>query len=287
MLDTLTIYSIIIATILISAGLVGLYGRRTPEAVGVYSWVAGSLALGTFFLCLILRRWLPPVIGIAFANGCIIAGLGLIHRGVCQITERPWPGAWHATAFVIIVVTFALFFDDLDAGFRMRMLLSAIATAAQSTMIAFTFSRPDARPGPEEQRARRLSAWVFFAIALVQIGRAIVVMPTTASLDATLLSRNVVSYWSSAWFLFFSLSLPFLITYINEARVQHDLGRAVADLKTALAEVKTLEGLIPICASCRRIRETNDQWLPIEGYLEAHANVTLDRGVCPDCAGKA
>ena len=287
MFDTFTIYSIIIATILVSASLVSLYGRRTPEAVGVSSWVAGSMALGMFFLCLILRRWLPPVIGIAFANACIIAGLGLIHRGVCQITDRPWPFAWHATAFVVIFVTFALFFDDLDGGFRMRMLLSAIATAAQSTLIAFTFSRPDARRGPEEQRARRLSAWVFVAIALVQIARAIVVMPTTAALDATLLSRNVVSYWSSAWFLFFSLSLPFLITYINEARVQHDLGRAVADLKTALAEVKTLEGLIPICASCRRIRKADNQWQSIERYLETHTDATLAHGMCPDCERKA
>ena len=282
MLDTFTLYSIVVTTTLISAWLVNLYGRRTPEAVGVGAWVAGNLSVAVYFLCLMTRPWLPPFVSIALANGCIVAGLALIHLAACRITGREWPVAWHAAAFVVIVATFAVFLSD-NSEFRIRVILSSIVTAAQATLIAFTFSRPDAAPGLEEQRARHLAAWVFFGIALMQIIRAIAVAPVTASLDPTLLSRNSTSYWSAAWFLVFSLALPFLITYMNEARVQHQLSRAVTDLQTALTEVKTLRGLLPICASCRRIREEDNRWLSIEQYLEAHSNVRLSHGVCPDC----
>ena len=54
-------------------------------------------------------------------------------------------------------------------------------------------------------------------------------------------------------------------------------------LDEALASVKTLSGLLPICASCKRIRDDQGYWNKIELYLTAHTEAEFSHGVCPEC----
>ena len=55
-------------------------------------------------------------------------------------------------------------------------------------------------------------------------------------------------------------------------------------LDDALAKVKTLSGLLPICSSCKRIRDDNGYWNRLEVYLHEHSDATLTHGICPECA---
>jgi hypothetical protein len=55
-------------------------------------------------------------------------------------------------------------------------------------------------------------------------------------------------------------------------------------LEKALSRVKTLSGLLPICASCKKIRDDKGYWNQIETYLDQHSNATFSHGICPDCA---
>lgn len=54
----------------------------------------------------------------------------------------------------------------------------------------------------------------------------------------------------------------------------------------ALAKVKTLHGLLPICASCKKVRDDKGYWNQIETYLHEHSDTTFSHGVCPDCIKK-
>lgn len=61
--------------------------------------------------------------------------------------------------------------------------------------------------------------------------------------------------------------------------------QSMADkLRMSLAEVKVLKGLLPICASCKKIREDSGEWQVLEEYLEVHADTQFTHGLCPDCA---
>lgn len=55
-------------------------------------------------------------------------------------------------------------------------------------------------------------------------------------------------------------------------------------LEDALVQVKTLSGLLPMCAQCKKIRDDKGYWNQLEGYLTEHANVMVSHGICPDCA---
>jgi HAMP domain-containing protein len=57
-------------------------------------------------------------------------------------------------------------------------------------------------------------------------------------------------------------------------------------LAEAQAEVKVLEGILPICSSCKRIRHEGGKWEPVESYVRDHTNAEFTHGICPDCAAR-
>jgi AmiR/NasT family two-component response regulator len=63
----------------------------------------------------------------------------------------------------------------------------------------------------------------------------------------------------------------------------HDMETLIADLQKALDHVKTLRRLLPICASCKKIRNDQGYWHMVEDYLSAHSDLVFSHGLCPDC----
>ena len=61
----------------------------------------------------------------------------------------------------------------------------------------------------------------------------------------------------------------------------------VDELRAALAEVNKLSGLLPICASCKRIRNDDGQWQQMELYIREHSEAEFSHGLCPECAEQA
>jgi phosphoserine phosphatase RsbU/P len=71
------------------------------------------------------------------------------------------------------------------------------------------------------------------------------------------------------------------------ASLQRNLRDKVVELEAALATINQLEGLLPICSYCKRIRSDNDNWNPVETYIKSHSNAEISHGVCPSCLDKA
>ena len=65
--------------------------------------------------------------------------------------------------------------------------------------------------------------------------------------------------------------------------LQTELSARVAALEEANSRVRQLEGLLPICMYCRRIRDERESWLSLEEYVTAHAEVRFSHGCCPRC----
>jgi len=65
--------------------------------------------------------------------------------------------------------------------------------------------------------------------------------------------------------------------------LQQKLAERVAELQTALTNVKQLRGLLPICSYCKRIRGDDQYWTQVEGYIAAHSDAQFSHGICPGC----
>lgn len=64
------------------------------------------------------------------------------------------------------------------------------------------------------------------------------------------------------------------------ALVTHRLSESMKHLKV---EVKVLEGMIPICSNCKKIRDKDGEWQSLEKYLGEHSQAEFTHGICPDC----
>lgn len=65
-----------------------------------------------------------------------------------------------------------------------------------------------------------------------------------------------------------------------------ELEKKNIELEEALSKVKTLSGFMPICASCKKIRDDQGYWNQIEGYIRDHSEIEFSHSICPKCAKK-
>jgi DNA-binding response OmpR family regulator len=65
--------------------------------------------------------------------------------------------------------------------------------------------------------------------------------------------------------------------------LQSQLASKVGELENALAHVRTLQGLLPICMHCKRIRDDSNTWQQLESYIESHSNAMFTHSLCRRC----
>jgi len=84
---------------------------------------------------------------------------------------------------------------------------------------------------------------------------------------------------------------------VEELQVRIGVGRKVVELQAllagrikqlqdALAQIKSLRGLLPICMYCKKIRDDKQYWQQVEGYISEHSEAQFSHGICPDCYKK-
>ncbi len=80
---------------------------------------------------------------------------------------------------------------------------------------------------------------------------------------------------------------PYLVAIIRDVtdRKKHEKEREelINKLQHALEEIKTLQGILPMCSFCKKIRNDAGYWEQLEGYLTSHTNAKLSHGLCPEC----
>ncbi len=101
-------------------------------------------------------------------------------------------------------------------------------------------------------------------------------------------SPGYLFLWLEAWNNLLRFGV-FVSSALLLSRLKGDMVREMklnADLQSALAEVKQLSGLLPICAWCKRIRDDEGEWQAMEEYITVHSEADFTHGICPDCARK-
>jgi sigma-B regulation protein RsbU (phosphoserine phosphatase) len=68
--------------------------------------------------------------------------------------------------------------------------------------------------------------------------------------------------------------------------LQASLAERVRELEQAMARVKQLQGLLPICSYCKKIRADRNYWQQVESYISEHSEAVFSHGICPECFEK-
>jgi len=125
------------------------------------------------------------------------------------------------------------------------------------------------------------SAWIFISLAAFfmtvrRIGTFIQIMTTDVQLPFTWFIDLVTLGISVSFFLGVLLIKPIFISR----------NLLIHQLEDALTQVKTLKGMIPICASCKKIRDDDGYWQQVEQYISSHSSAEFSHCLCPECLQK-
>ncbi|MBM4169823.1 MAG: hypothetical protein FJ215_11830 [Ignavibacteria bacterium] len=259
---------------------------RTYQKVypGFIHWSIGTFVAALAHTLVYFRSDIPLWIGVLFANALyLLAGL-MRMDGVLRFLRND---ALHRLTygspilFVALLAFFYFFHDSIIIriwifGFGLGIILWA--TGAVSVLHA-----------PRSNRAIYYVAGLMNGIlGLGLMVRALffTVTPSQSFHDTTL-----VAVMSGVFVLGHEVGWGLLFFMMNSHRIEGELLAAQGELKAsidtlqrAMSEVKTLQGLLPICSSRKRIRDDHGGWSEVEAYVQRHSEATFTHGICPDCA---
>jgi len=72
----------------------------------------------------------------------------------------------------------------------------------------------------------------------------------------------------------------------DRKKMDEEKENLIRELESALKEVKSLSGLLPICSSCKKIRDDKGYWNRLEEYIQKHSSAQFSHGICPDCCDR-
>jgi hypothetical protein len=109
-------------------------------------------------------------------------------------------------------------------------------------------------------------------------------IPQTAlDRQKSLAQEKVIKLFIPGLILLFLTSFLFARFRQFRTKAIYEKDRLIQQLKTALDEIKTLQGIIPICSYCKKIRNVEGAWAQVEEYISNHSEAEFTHGVCPTC----
>jgi len=143
-------------------------------------------------------------------------------------------------------------------------------------------------PDHKAQRKIRLELLIIVGLAALVFIVAAQVDPVERLLKLLwrLDSWELDELFAVAVFLVFALAVFSLRRWRDAQKASEVLSKRNGELGKALAEVRQLRGILPICSYCKKIRNDSGSWQQIELYVGNHSEVEFSHGLCPDCIPK-
>jgi hypothetical protein len=256
---------------------IGTLNLRTRARTFLW-WSLGFSLRALGLLGLALRGKLPDFLSQPVANTLIVVGLILFAWGNRGLDRKPsirfWPG------LVAMGVVFGIYcaFDPFGASYNLRVLTASLFVLAVDLYLAVRLLVM----APPALRLQKTVAAVFFLMeAVLMVVRCLLTVFTRVEgLFAVNPGTVIVFLDMIVMPICFAVSL--LTMAARQAQLERDA--TILELEDALHKVKTLSGLLPICASCKRIRDEKGDWQQVELYVHHHSQADFSHSICPDCA---
>jgi hypothetical protein len=283
-IETLMLSNMLVSVFVCFAFLIYSLDQTTYR--GFRLWSLSPLIMTLGFSAIFLRGTIPLGVSIFVVN-CLFPLVAVIRLDAIKrflVGKRLNKIAY---TLPILVGFAAMIFYFADDRIEIRIFIVSSALFILSVSISWYL----VRYSPPENRLLYYSASTFIAVRGV-----------TLLIWAILWQVNDQEHildggtWASIHFEFGLISeigqnLIFLM--MNSKRAEMDfirsrskLNSTVLDLTAALSEVKRLQGILPICSYCKKIRDDHGAWQGIEGYVRERSDVQFSHGICPECAKK-
>lgn len=283
-LDVTTLY---VADALLTA-FVGLalyfYRANSKTYPGFGYWTAGTFCATFGYSAALLRGLLPVGLSVLLVNGAfVLAGVLRLDGMLRFLPEKRLARMFYAAPVVAMLGSGYFYFVQDSMMIRLELLTVWVCLFTGSIALVFL------RAAPAENRALYyLAGGISLVYGLAMAARTILWLrnPSVGLFDNT---GFHAAFFASVFV--YELWFGLLIMMMNNQRLGGELRKSEASLKShvgklekAISEVKVLKGLLPICASCKKIRDDQGYWNQLETYIDRHSEATFTHGICPECA---
>ena len=270
-----TIIPAVIGIVFATAAL-GFAGR-SRHAAGW--WAFGFLLQAIGFLFIYLRGSIPDLLSIPLANTLIIAEPVTVLWGIDRYSETRLHPAF-GLAWLAATVVFVMAVTCGQPAFNMRAFAVSMILLAINTIIGIKLLA--LRSGA--LAPQRVTAIIFLASAASMAVRAGVSIAGPAQSSLFVSSLSSIIAFVNAFIAPICIGVGLLSMVTRKMQIERE--DAIRDLESALGTVNTLSGLLPICASCKRIRDEDGRWDEVEVYVRGHSKAQFSHSICPDCAAR-
>ncbi len=274
----------------VGAGLgIALGTVRKHSGLGI--WAAGYLIAGLGYALLWTRGTWPDFASIVLANGLVIVGGSCFVVGIDRFLD--YKDSRPVLALIILpTIGLLAYYTFADPSIVSRIIVVSIVLGCLGfTCTAKLLLR--IKPGAW---IPQVAVAVLFGIhGVIMMVRAFAVLGTRTGPD--LFSPSLFTTLTLLDFILLSpcTGLGLLAMVFKDVNValeseitlrktsEEKLHQTASDLERALKEIKTLQGIIPICGYCKKIRDDSGIWKQLEVYITMHSDAEFSHGVCPDC----
>jgi hypothetical protein len=252
-----------------------VYIRRKQKTYqGFLFWVFAALNNAVGMLLVSHRDILPDFLTIVTGNTLIIFSIALIGSGLSRFAgSRPHFKFYMSCMFIFIVLY--SYFTYAVPVFIYRAIVFSFFQALLCVIMVIIVRRDLPRV---LQKRNYTLFWFLILCALWPLYRIIASLfegETTTDLVKSGFPHQLTYLGGIAAYIIMMVAL----IIINSQRVEQEM----INTKN---EIKTITGLIPICATCKKIRDEKGSWNKLEAYLGEHADMMFSHGICPECMQK-
>lgn len=252
-----------------------IYVSRTRKTYnGFREWTTASILYCFALAFMSFRNILPDFISIIAANTIIVAGNGCIAYGLelfSNSRKRRWLFVLLTISVTILFVNFTYFSPDVSA--RIVVISTAVAIlCGYSGYIVYKHI-------PRLINGQNRFLVIVFGIQTLWL---ILRVVQTIFMESPIVDFiHAPAFHGITVIVFFSGNIFLVIGLIvlNFQRVEFDLS-------AAMAEIKTLRGIVPICSYCKNIRDDKGFWNKVDAYVMKHTEAEFSHGICPQCIAK-
>jgi hypothetical protein len=252
-----------------------LYVSRTRKTYpGFHHWTAAMLCYFLGMILIGLRNVLPHFISIVVSNGLLIATTCLLGSGIATFADLRHKMWLYACPIVLIMLAASHFtYYAPNSNARIVIFSAILALCSIYCVVLIHRSIP-----PFLHSSNLLLEVSLSSGALWSVFRSIYTLFFERGAVDFMLSSSVQGASLLVYSLVF-ISSCFGLYVLNSQRVEYDLLKA-------RDEVKALKGIIPICSSCKKIRDDKGYWTQVESYIRTHSEAEFSHSICPECVKK-
>lgn len=253
--------------------------RAHHGAVGL--WTAAFLAKAVGLLLIYLRPSVPAFLSYPLANTLVVAAAQLFLAGLVAFLRRP--RRW--TAHVVVTSATLLLLTLLFAWTTYEIAVSAVTL--ELLAIEILAVRVLLRPTAQEEGllpAQRLVVFAFAPQLLLLACRLVWLL--AAAHQKSMFAPSLMTAVFYVEVIIGTILLGTALLFLPYRRADLAQQETIARLEAAIAKVTTLEGMLPICAWCKRIRDDDNAWHPVEKYVASHTQAQFSHSICPECASR-